>query len=115
MNNFDRNTRTLIVSFLVAIFALIPLRFVEAGTQQSLIGDAQVLGEVISIPEEVSMEVEAKLEAPYDELENCVSQAEFEEVKNEVEIQVQDPEINQERVEELLDWLIESEANVCSN
>lgn len=64
MNNIDRNTRTLIVSFLIAIFALIPLRFIEVGEQRTVLSsNAQVLGETVdeNIP---------KLEAPYDELEN---------------------------------------------
>lgn len=53
MNNFDRNTRTLIVSFLVAIFALIPLRFIEFGQEQQLImNQSQVLGETVNSQKE---------------------------------------------------------------
>lgn len=72
MNNIDRSTRTLIVSFTIAIFALIPLRFVEAGKQMELIDtnyainqNAQVLGETI----EIEKEPKAVLEAPYNEIE----------------------------------------------
>ena len=108
MNNFDRNTRTLLVSFLVAIFALIPLRFVEVGSQQNLIGDAQVLGEAISIPEETNFE------APYDEIEECINQDEIEEIRNEVATQLQNQDLNEGQIEELLNWLKASEANICS-
>lgn len=108
MNNFDRNTRTLIVSFLVAIFALIPLRFIEVGTQQSTIGNAQVLGEATSVPEE------ANLEVPYNEAEECISQDEIEEIRNEVATQLQNQNLNEVQTEELLNWLKASEANICS-
>lgn len=41
----DRNTRTLILSFVIAIMALIPLRFYEAGEQQlDQLEHAAVLG-----------------------------------------------------------------------
>lgn len=86
MTNFDRNTRTLIVSFVIAIFALIPLRFVEAGEQQYKLYGAQVLGESVSIPQEeevLSEDVqEVKIEAPYDSLESCVSSDDILEIKN---------------------------------
>jgi len=73
MNDFDRNIRTLIVCFVVLVFALIPLRFIEAGEQISVPIDAQVLGETVvvnSTTEKTVIENQAKLEAPYDELEN---------------------------------------------
>lgn len=73
MNDTARNTRTLIVSFVFAIMALIPLRFVEVG--QSLQNQPMVLGEKIQnvetvvLPEDGISE-EIVLEAPYNEIEN---------------------------------------------
>ncbi len=62
-DNINRNTRTLIVSFVAAIMVLIPLRFVEVGN--SLNGEASVLGETMVQPE-------AKIEAPYDQIDSIV-------------------------------------------
>jgi len=112
MNNFDRNTRTLIVSFLIAIFALIPLRFVEVGTQQSLMSQTSVLGEtVVNVPEERIAEV--KLEAPYDELEMCISEVEVKTMEDEVVDQLQNKDLSEEEMTVMLDELRKVEANVC--
>ncbi|MFA6603128.1 MAG: hypothetical protein WCT01_05000 [Candidatus Shapirobacteria bacterium] len=82
MNETQRNTRTLIVSFVVAIMALVPLRFLEIGNQQYTMGDSVVLGDQIeaSSPDWVKMEeseevatIENELaplfEAPYAQIE----------------------------------------------
>lgn len=62
-NDINRNTRTLIVSFVLALAVMIPLRFVELG---NAVGgqSAAVLG--------VSTETAAppRLEAPYDKLDS---------------------------------------------
>ncbi len=81
MNNLNRNTRTLIVSFLIAIFALIPLRFIEVGQQQNYLIPTQVLGEKT----EAVMEDNSGLEAPYNEIEKCYSQKEIDDMEKEVE------------------------------
>ena len=60
-DNINRNTRTLIVSFVIAIMVLIPLRFVEVGN--SLDSGASVLGETV-------VQSEAKIEAPYDQIDS---------------------------------------------
>ena len=72
MNDTARNTRTLIVSFVFAIMALIPLRFVEVG--QMIQDQPMVLGEQVQNPSEVvlpesGVSEEAVLEAPYNEIE----------------------------------------------
>jgi len=68
ISEFNRNCRTLVVSFVIAIMAMIPLRFVEMG-QIMTMAEPTVLGETVS--QEVvlpSAEVEQKLfEAPYDQ------------------------------------------------
>ena len=69
MDDLARNTRTLIVCFTVALFALIPLRFVEEG-QLVIARQNQVLGEIfveeVEAEEEPIIQVDpARLEAPY--------------------------------------------------
>lgn len=64
-DNINRNTRTLIVSFVIAIMVLIPLRFVEVGN--SLGGEASVLGESIVSPE-------VRIEPPYDQIDALVEE-----------------------------------------
>jgi len=73
MNDTARNTRTLIVSFVFAIMALIPLRFVEVG--QMIQDQPMVLGEQVQNPADVvlpesGVSDEVVLEAPYNEIEN---------------------------------------------
>lgn len=82
MNNNNRNTRTLIVSFVVAVMVMIPLRFIEYGNQVGKMADFSqpvVLGEYVEQSEDVEPEV--VLEYPYNELEEgggCLTQADFE-------------------------------------
>jgi hypothetical protein len=60
-DDLNRNVRTLIVSFVIVIMVLIPLRFVEVGN--SLDDGASVLGESVVLPG-------AKIEAPYDQIDS---------------------------------------------
>lgn len=80
MTNTDRNTRTLIVSFAIAVMALIPLRFVEVGQMMEAVSsnEVQVLGAQtresasVTLPEAdvtVSQNQDAILEAPYDQID----------------------------------------------
>lgn len=67
MEEINRNTRTLIVSFTVAILAMIPLRFVELGNQLEMVDTrSMVLGEAV---EEVLQPV-SELESPYDMIDS---------------------------------------------
>lgn len=70
INEIDRNTRTLIVCFVIAIMALIPLRFVEIGQSRPVeeYSVNQVLGESVEV-EQVPVSTVGKLEAPYNEIE----------------------------------------------
>jgi len=100
MTDFTRNTRTLIVCFSLAIFTLIPLRFVEISQQTpedyggaSVLGETQLVEEVVLPNAEVEIPyVPGQLEAPYDEVEmgvlgtteevvtqNCMSQEQIDE------------------------------------
>lgn len=99
MNNLNRNTRTLIVSFLIAVFALIPLRFIEAGQQQAFTLPAQVLGEKTEKTVGEAVELKSGLESPYDQMEKCYSQKEIKAMEKEVEI--------------LLTEIGEKKSNIC--
>lgn len=116
MTNFDRNTRTLIVSFLIAIFALIPLRFIEAGQEQEALyySQSQVLGESTIINnQEVEESNQVRLEAPYDMLESCVSKSDLELISDEVFRQFDNDEIDEEEAKRLLEDVAVLERNVC--
>ncbi len=45
MTDNDKNMRTLVLCFVLAILALIPLRFAEIGNQMASVSTTQVLGE----------------------------------------------------------------------
>lgn len=74
MNDLNRNTRTLIVCFVVAIFTLIPLKFYETGNQ--VVSKSEVLGVQrkigVALPDSrlgsASVPV---LEFPYEEIESA--------------------------------------------
>ncbi len=72
ISDIDRNSRTLIICFIIAVIALIPLRFVELGQDRELM-NAQVLGESMEVElveEEESKELPIiRIEAPYDEID----------------------------------------------
>lgn len=53
MTDFDRNIRTLIICFALAIMALIPLRFAEINNNITNISGSQVLGETVDQENEV--------------------------------------------------------------
>ncbi|MFA7300700.1 MAG: hypothetical protein WC069_00090 [Candidatus Shapirobacteria bacterium] len=57
-NEFNLNTRTLIVSFVLALAVMVPLRFVEVGNL-SVASQSSVLGDSIEAPV-------PRIEAPYD-------------------------------------------------
>jgi hypothetical protein len=66
MEEINRNTRTLIVSFTVAIMAMIPLRFVEVGNQLEVIDrGSMVLGET----SQPAVLPSSDLESPYNEID----------------------------------------------
>ena len=83
MTDNDKNVRTLVVCFVVAIMALIPLRMVEAG---KLVGsETRVLGEM----EEVGGEDNQVIEEVVDENDETVEQEEVP-VEEEIEIVLPD-------------------------
>jgi len=52
MTDNDRNTRTLVICFVLAVMSLISLRFVEVGNITS-VSNSQVLGETTTQTKEV--------------------------------------------------------------
>lgn len=76
MKDFNGNSRTLIVSFVIAIMFLVPLRFVELGNQMSEVSQTQVLGASTTVSKKAvvlpnaAVNEKAVLEAPYDEIES---------------------------------------------
>ena len=114
MNNLNRNTRTLIVSFLIAIFALIPLRFVEVGQmQEQYLMETRVLGEKTEEIVEEPIEEISGLEAPYDQLEGCIGQEEFDTLENEIYVSYGEGNLSEEEVEILLGEVGEKKNNIC--
>jgi len=125
MTDLDRNTRTLIVCFSVALLALIPLRFVEAGQQAMRMGQSQILGE--SIEREIVAPVvkrihPAQLQAPYDKIDGALGESdgvaclEKEEVKalvEEITIGLVMGDYTEEEVREALEEVAEIERRLC--
>lgn len=114
MNNSARNTRTLIVSFVVAVMALIPLRMVEVGQMANLMemGNSVVLGETTTL--EVLVVEEPMLEAPYRAMEvECVDKARAEERVKVLEMKLGQGGWTEGQVGEMLDGIRELELTKC--
>ena len=117
MNEIDRNTRTLIVSFVLAIMVLIPLRFVEVG-QMSVNNDKQVLGESY-VNEEVveeTTQTEAILEEPYNTIENeqeCMSRSDLDLSWDSLKSEIESKQLDEVQVAETVKYLMELETKVC--
>lgn len=71
LNENSRNTRTLIVGFVIAIFVLVPLRFYEASNNADYESVLGTQNGVVILPESSSEGLEPydELEAPYDQIE----------------------------------------------
>lgn len=126
MTELDRNVRTLIVCFSIAIFGLIPLRFVEV----SQLGAEKptVLGEYIE--EEIVLPQTAEsankyeigqLEAPYDSIDNtvlgesveCVTSDEVLSKVEEVNQAIKSNSHNRFETEEMIRNLLLMQESVC--
>jgi hypothetical protein len=79
---------------------------------------AQVLGETDSVQVEESgntSEIEARLEAPYDWLEICISKKEVELEEAKVFERLQDNTLSEEQVMLILNQLKEVKSKLCPN
>jgi len=106
MTDLDRNTRTLIVCFAVALFALIPLRFVEVG-QMMVQEQKQVLGESVTAPVYVEEKV---MIAPRTD---CLSVEDADVLVMGVTQKLASGEYKEEDVTRVLEIVEEIEANIC--
>jgi len=126
-NDLNRNTRTLIASFVIAIMFLIPLRFVEVGNSYSLMmSNASVLGESIVLP--VAPEVKTPLlEAPYNregesvlgattenEVESsCVTKEEASNQLDQLTKLLEVVKDNDLQTRQVVDQILEVQKNIC--
>ncbi|MBU1088393.1 hypothetical protein KKA02_00745 [Patescibacteria group bacterium] len=119
MKGFDRNTRTLIVSFVVAIFALVPLKFYEEGMRLDFVQEAMVLGvnEAVVLPEAglVETDLYEELEAPYKEIESlsCFSREVVEDKIGWIVDILESEELSEEEVNDLIEEIERIEKSVC--
>jgi hypothetical protein len=116
MNETNRNTRTLIVSFVLAIMVLIPLRFVEVG-QVAEQSDKQVLGVETAVNQPtVVVEPSAALEEPYksiEEVKPCVTQEQMDSAWADLKSEIESKQMDQTQALETTAQLIEMEKNIC--
>ncbi|MBP9817426.1 hypothetical protein KBC75_01540 [Candidatus Shapirobacteria bacterium] len=115
MNEFNQNSRTLIVSFVVAIMVLIPLRFVEAG-QSVVVSTPVVLGETVT-----NQQVELPaLEAPYAEIENgvyksCLTIDEANIKVSQLEGRLNSGDLTEQQTYDILSQVAGVQMEVCKN
>ncbi|MBU1130288.1 hypothetical protein KKE45_03130 [Patescibacteria group bacterium] len=125
MMNFNRNTRTLIISFVVAVFVLVPLRFYEEGARLDRLNQMEermVLGvkkEGVVLPDSemfLESDLYEGLEQPYREiemLESCVSgEVAEEKIVWLVDI-LENEELDEKEVNDLVDEIERVEESVC--
>ncbi|HOZ80725.1 MAG TPA: hypothetical protein PK370_00705 [Candidatus Woesebacteria bacterium] len=113
---FNQNTRTLIVSFVFAIMALIPLRFIEAGQEFS---NAAVLGDSI-INTSVEIKEESELEAPYNEIESgtyisddCVSNVDGQTIIDQLTKKIESTKLSYDEIEGVIGEIKEINSRIC--
>lgn len=122
MEEMNRNTRTLIVSFTVAIMAMIPLRFVEVGNQLEVIDrGSMVLGET---SQEVIMPT-SDLESPYNvidaeveaveavETNDCLTEADASVMIKEISSEMSQDNVSNEEITEYLSEINLVRENIC--
>lgn len=114
MTDQERNIRTLIVCFAIAILVLIPLRFIEVGNSLTSLGSESVLGEV-NLPEAGGPEPE--LESPYREIENqsyeCIESDEANVRINRITEIMLNEELGQGEMSSLNNELQDIEKRIC--
>jgi hypothetical protein len=125
MNNINRNTRTLIVCFVVAIMALIPLRFMEVGQMSVGYSGYQVLGDVtqeIVLPNAEVVSDEAVLEAPYNEIESravlgettgCIQPVDAEKTLSDLSALIETNTLERAQLDEVIGQMVVVENNTC--
>lgn len=123
MTNLDKNTRTLVICFTIAVMGLVPLRFVEVGNEMSL--GASVLGErmeEVVLPEAGEpAESEAEkglLESPYEEIEQgqvrCTTDEDIQSLAKELEWRISSGTSSEEELNFVQVELQKAEENRCN-
>jgi len=127
LSDFNRNSRTLIISFVVAIMAMIPLRFVEV-SQSGLFEQPMVLGEAIEsqkimVPEAVTQPV--IFEAPYNETEltdsvlgtsdevKCISREDADRMYEAYAVKLETVRLNEMQRQQVAEEILAVEESVC--
>jgi hypothetical protein len=117
MEDINRNSRTLIVSFVVAIMFLVPLRFVEVGQSTYDSRSDQVLGETTAVQSKVVLpNAQVVLEAPYNEIEsqgNCISKDEANATLKELKAKVANNQLNESQLKEMIGQMLVLEQDSC--
>ena len=124
MKDIDRNTRTLIICFVVAVFSLIPLRFYEIGNKMGEFSSgSQVLGlsqaaEVVDLPSsQVTEESQIVLEYPYNKIEEegagCLSGEEVDSRVRELTEVLKADDLDEETVTVLIGEIENLENSAC--
>lgn len=94
MTNFDKNIRTLIVCFVVAIVWLVPLRFAEVANQQSVNSQTNVLG-----VETVNNELPAK---EVDLGKRCLSESDVNVLIDKIEKDLNRQDLDQTKIDDVI-------------
>ena len=109
MEEINKNTRTLIMSFTIAILAMIPLRFVEVGNQIEVVNTpSMVLGETsqqVILPN-------SDLESPYDVID---AEIKVSDCLSEEDASVMIKEIVNEMSPDYLSEIELVKENICEN
>lgn len=118
MKDINRNCRTLIVCFVIALFGLVPLRFYEVGSQVNSNDGSAVLGEKISLPESELIETsQPVLESPYEQIEKeglgCLSREEADEHIGVLVEVLKSDDLNEDTVSVLVSEIERVENSVC--
>jgi hypothetical protein len=125
MNDMNRNTRTLILCFVIAIMALIPLRFVEVGQELAGMQEVQVLGNVeeVMLPS-AELSADSVLEAPYNEIDalpvqgevagtSCFAPVDAQVVLTELQTKAVGGQLDRAELDQVINQMIEVENNTC--
>jgi hypothetical protein len=116
MTDLQRNTRTLVVCFMVAIGGLVPLRFMAEG--QSVPAGTAILGE--STEQQVIAPVvneEVKIEAPYDKVESqtetCIEKTEAQTVIDALSQRIKEGGLSEEETAKMYQTMGQIETEEC--
>jgi hypothetical protein len=106
MTNFDKNIRTLIVCFVIAIVWLVPLRFAEVANQQSIDNQPKVLG-----VETINSETPVK---EVDLSKRCLSESDVSILIDKIEKDLNRQDLDQAKIDEVTSQIEEIKNSQCA-